>query len=82
MSSRATAATLSVDEVATILGISRNHAFRSVQRGEIPSFRLGRRLLIPASFLDSLLAGQSDDNGEEWPSSRAFARRTTERSSR
>lgn len=49
------AKTVTVQELAQLLGISRNHAFRSVQRGEIPSFRIGRRLLIPASFLDALL---------------------------
>jgi excisionase family DNA binding protein len=49
------ARTVSVDEVAHVLGISRNHAFRSVERGEIPSVRIGRRVLVPASFLDQLL---------------------------
>lgn len=53
------AKTVTVQELAQMLGISRNHAFRSVQRGEIPSFRIGRRLLIPASFLDGLLGASS-----------------------
>lgn len=43
-----------MQELAELLGISRNHAFRCVARGEIPSVRMGRRLLIPASFLDGL----------------------------
>lgn len=49
------ARTVSVDEVAQVLGISRNHAFRCVHSGEIPSVRMGRRLLIPVSFLESVL---------------------------
>lgn len=48
------AKTVTVQEVAELLGISRNHAFRCVQRGEIPSFRIGRRLLVPVSFLEGL----------------------------
>ena len=47
--------TVTVQEVADLLGISRNHAFRCVHRGEIPSFRIGRRLLVPISFLERLL---------------------------
>ena len=53
MSARA-AKTVTVQELAELLGISRNHAFRCVARGEIPSVRMGRRLLIPASFLEGL----------------------------
>jgi excisionase family DNA binding protein len=48
------AKTVTVQELAELLGISRNHAFRCVARGEIPSVRMGRRLLIPASFLEEL----------------------------
>jgi excisionase family DNA binding protein len=55
-----TARTVSVQEAAELLGISRNHAFRCVQRGEIPSVRVGRRVLIPASYLDRVLAEWDD----------------------
>ncbi len=58
MSGRA-AKTVTVQELAELLGISRNHAFRCVHRGEIPSFRIGRRLLIPVSFLEGLLDADS-----------------------
>jgi excisionase family DNA binding protein len=54
MSSRL-AKTVSVQQAAELLGISRNHAVRCVQRGEIPAIRIGRRLLIPTSFLERLL---------------------------
>jgi excisionase family DNA binding protein len=67
MSARA-AKTVTVQELAQLLGISRNHAFRSVQRGEIPSFRIGRRLLIPVSFLDAVLdASTAPGLGSEMP---------------
>ncbi len=39
--------TYTVDEVARMLGISRGLAYEMVNRGELPSIRLGRRLLIP-----------------------------------
>jgi len=43
-----------VEEFARICGISRSHAYELVARREIPSLRLGRRVLIPLSFLDGL----------------------------
>lgn len=39
--------TYTVDEVAEMLGISRGLAYEMVRRGELPSIRLGRRLLVP-----------------------------------
>lgn len=50
--------TFTVEEVASILGISRNSAYEAVRRGEIPTIRLGRRILIPRSRLEDLLASQ------------------------
>lgn len=48
--------TVTVDEAAQMLGISRNSAFRAVQRGQLPSIRIGRRILIPRDRLAELLA--------------------------
>ena len=57
--------TLSVEEVAAVLGISRNTAYAAVQRGEIPAVRIGRKLLIPRRALDRLLSGRNGtENGE------------------
>lgn len=39
--------TLTVDEAAELLGISRSLAYELVRIGELPSLRLGRRILIP-----------------------------------
>ncbi len=47
--------TLTVDEAATLLGISRNSAYRAVRDGDIPSVRVRRRLLVPADRLHALL---------------------------
>lgn len=47
--------TLSVEETAHLLGISRGLAYTLANRGEIPSIRLGRRLLVPRHALHQLL---------------------------
>jgi excisionase family DNA binding protein len=48
--------TLSVEEAAEARGISRALAYEAVQRGEIPSIRIGKRILIPKARLNDLLA--------------------------
>lgn len=48
-------ATLTVPEAALLLGIGRDAAYRAVGRGEIPSLRVGRRILVPRAALERLL---------------------------
>ncbi len=48
--------TITVEETAKRLGIGRNTAYEAVKRGEIPSIRIGRRILVPTKALDNLLA--------------------------
>jgi excisionase family DNA binding protein len=40
-------AVLTVAEVAQLLGIGRISAYQAVERGEVPSIRLGRRIVVP-----------------------------------
>lgn len=47
--------TLSVEEAGRLLGISRGLAYMLVNRGDIPSIRLGRRIVVPRRALDRLL---------------------------
>lgn len=61
--------TMSVEEAAVILGISRNSAYEAVRRSEIPSLRLGRRILIPRSLFFRWLDG-TDGRAESWPTTR------------
>lgn len=49
-------AVYNVHEVAEILGICRTAAFAAIARGEIFAVRIGRRLLVPKSAIDQLLA--------------------------
>lgn len=43
--------TLTVEETASLLGLGRSAAYEAIRRGEIPSRRLGRRLLVPVPAL-------------------------------
>jgi excisionase family DNA binding protein len=47
--------TLTVEEAAARLGISRTLAYELVRQGKIPSLRLGRRRLVPVHALDLML---------------------------
>ncbi|MFP5255153.1 MAG: helix-turn-helix domain-containing protein [Acidimicrobiia bacterium] len=47
--------TLTVEQTAKVLGIGRSTAYDLVRTGDIPSLRLGRRLVIPAAALADAL---------------------------
>lgn len=47
--------TLSVEEAAQVLGISRAHAYELAQQGEIPAIRLGRRIVVPRVALAEMM---------------------------
>jgi excisionase family DNA binding protein len=50
-------ATLTVEEAALVLGIGRSAAYDACRRGDIPTIRVGKRLLVPRARLEQLLAG-------------------------
>jgi len=47
--------TVTVNEAASILGISRGLAYEMVRSGKLPALRLGKRLLVPKGSLLRLL---------------------------
>jgi excisionase family DNA binding protein len=68
--------TISVERAGEILGVSRRSAYRAAQQGELPTVRLGRRLLVPTARLLTMLgvdpgerpaalSGASKDRGTE-----------------
>lgn len=59
--------TLSVEEAAAALGISRAFAYESVRRGDIPHIKIGRRLLIPRVALELLLQSANPRDPDEAP---------------
>lgn len=48
--------TLTVEEAAAMLGVSRGLAYESVKRGDIPSLKIGKRIVIPRPALERMLA--------------------------
>jgi excisionase family DNA binding protein len=47
--------TMTVEATGTALGISRTTAYEGVASGEIPSIRVGRRLLVPTAAVRRML---------------------------
>jgi len=43
--------TLSVEAAGRYLGLGRAQAYAAVSRGDIPTLRVGRRILVPTAFL-------------------------------
>ena len=52
--------TMTIPAAATLLGISRSAAYRAVAHGEIPTIRIGRRLLVPTPKLYAMLGWLPD----------------------
>ena len=47
----ATQATISVEQAADVLGLGRTAAYDAARRGEFPTRRLGRRVVVPVPAL-------------------------------
>ena len=53
--------TYTIQEAGQRLGIGRNAAYDAARRGEIPTIKIGRRLLVPKRLFERLL----DDAGDK-----------------
>ena len=53
-----------VEEAGKVLGLSRASSYQAAARGDIPTIRIGRRLLVPIKGLELLLE-QGSFNREE-----------------
>lgn len=53
--------TCTVDEAKLVLGIGRNQAYVAVRSGEIPSLRIGNRILVPTKKLVAMFDGDSGE---------------------
>ena len=56
--------TITVEQAADILGVSRSSAYRAVKNDEIPTFKIGRRLLVPTARLLAMLSGETTPAGD------------------
>lgn len=53
--------TMTVEETARALSIGRTAAYEAVRRGELPTIRVGRRLLVPTARLRRLLGFDEEE---------------------
>lgn len=53
-------ATMTVDDAARELGISRHTAYQCAKTGQIPTIRLGKRLVVPRARLEAMLRGEGE----------------------
>lgn len=44
-------ATITIDQAAQVLGLGRTAAYEAARRGEFPTRRLGRRIIVPVPAL-------------------------------
>lgn len=47
---------MTVPEAGKQLGVGRNQAYQAAKAGQIPTIRIGKRLLVPVAALDKLLS--------------------------
>ncbi len=47
--------TVTAKQTAQILGGSRNPTYDAIRNGEIPSIRIGRRIMVPTAWLRRML---------------------------
>ncbi len=47
--------TYTVEEASKILGIGRNQAYDAAKSGELPTLRIGKRILVPRVALERML---------------------------
>ena len=59
--------TLTGEEAARIIGVGRATAYQAVRAGQIPSVRVGRRVLVPRHALFALLGATEGIGTAETP---------------
>jgi len=52
--------TYDVEEAGIKLGIGGTQAYEAAKNGELPTIRIGKRLLVPKAALDRMLADRAD----------------------
>jgi Helix-turn-helix domain len=56
-----------VETAGSILGLSRTQAYEAIKRGDIPHFKVGRRIVVPVAPLLHKLGIDADAIGETEP---------------
>jgi excisionase family DNA binding protein len=58
MDEDSTRLTVTVEQAAKMLGIGRSSAYEAAKSGQLPTIRIGRRLVVPRAGLEKLLRGE------------------------
>ena len=53
---------VSIKQFSEMLGISLPHAYRMVEKGEVPSMKLGNRYIISKKYIENKLEGFSNED--------------------
>jgi excisionase family DNA binding protein len=53
--------TMTIEQAGELLGLPRSSAYRAAAKGELPTWRFGRRLLVPTLRLLSMLGVDNSD---------------------
>ncbi|HQS15449.1 helix-turn-helix domain-containing protein [Reyranella sp.] len=56
--------TMTVDEAAQKLGISRNTAYACARSGQLPVIRLGKRMLVPRVAFEAMVRGEGTSSAK------------------
>lgn len=54
---------LTVPEAAALLRVSTSNYYRAARRNEVPSIRIGSRLVVPGAALQRMLDGEARRDG-------------------
>jgi len=57
--------TLTIPEAAELLGVSRGLAYAAARVGDLPTVKLGRRLLVPRARLEDMLGLNGHDPADD-----------------
>ena len=61
--------TLSISEAGEALGIGRSAAYEAARNGQLPTIKIGKRILVPVVALEQMLRGCADrDDPDRRPS--------------
>lgn len=52
--------TFTVEEAAKLLRIGRNQAYEAARTGELPTLKIGKRILVPRVALERVLANAAE----------------------
>jgi excisionase family DNA binding protein len=52
--------TYDVVEAGQRLGLGRNASYEAARRGDIPTIKIGKRILVPKARFDRMLEGRND----------------------